>query len=230
MVVPEPTRAAAQRRLFGGSCCKRRNAQQCRNHQLDAQPLATISPLRMETSLAGDTLLINAAKLTAADSVSFDSSQATCRRVPVRRRRREPTFSWAAPGSDSISGGLGADQLAGGGGDDRFLYKHAVESTGADFDTIIGFDASRDVFDMPFVLRGLDAAVTVGSLSAASFETDLAAAWGPGFLGARHAVVFTASQGAVSRATPSLSSTPPTTWRDIRQGRTSLFASISRRI
>jgi hypothetical protein len=48
------------------------------------------------------------------------------------------------------------------------------------------------------VPTSIDAAVTTGSLSTASFDTDLAADVGAAQLGAHHAMLFTANAGTLS--------------------------------
>jgi hypothetical protein len=98
-------------------------------------------------------------------------------------------------GDDVLTGGRGADQLDGGAGHDIFTYGAAVQSTGPAFDTITGFDADQDSIDLRFVLKGIDATVTSGSLSQESFDSDLAAALGAGQLGRHHAVLFTPTSG-----------------------------------
>ncbi|HEY0085783.1 MAG TPA: calcium-binding protein, partial [Allosphingosinicella sp.] len=76
-------------------------------------------------------------------------------------------------GNDTLYGGLGADMLDGGAGKDFFQYHSAAESTGLNFDTLSRFDASADRIDLPFTLSGWAGRFT-GSLSAASFDSDLA--------------------------------------------------------
>ena len=96
-------------------------------------------------------------------------------------------------GADIIRGGLGADMLRGDGGTDTFILGSAAESTGITHDTLIGFDASVDTIDLPTAIIAIDSAITVGTLSAGSFDSDLGAALAG--LGANHAITFTADQG-----------------------------------
>ena len=96
-------------------------------------------------------------------------------------------------GADTIRGGLGADTLRGDGGADTFVYGSAAESTSITHDTLVGFDASVDKIDLPNAITAIDTAITVGSLSSGSFDSDLTAALAG--LGANHAVTFTADQG-----------------------------------
>lgn len=99
-------------------------------------------------------------------------------------------------GSDVLIGGLGGDFLSGGPQDDIFFSRTVTESTSVTYDTIVGFNfKSADVFQLPVAVSGIDAKVSGGSLSLASFDGDLAAAIGSGNLAAQHAVLFTPSSG-----------------------------------
>ncbi len=97
-------------------------------------------------------------------------------------------------GNDTIVGGLGADRLHGGEGADVFVFASAAESTGLGFDTILDLDAGADRIDLSVVIAAIDAGVS-GSLSAATFDGDLARAVGADRLGAGHALTFTATGG-----------------------------------
>ena len=99
-------------------------------------------------------------------------------------------------GDDRLIGGRDADLLAGGTGVDTFGYDTARDSTGRDYDTIVGFDASAEFFDLPVAVTGLDPTIASGRLSEAQFNSDLAAAVSAAALLAHHAVLFTPDQGA----------------------------------
>ncbi|PTS72428.1 hypothetical protein DBR17_19770 [Sphingomonas sp. HMWF008] len=96
-------------------------------------------------------------------------------------------------GNDTIRGGLGGDFLRGDGGADTFVLGSAAESTGINYDTLVGFDASIDRIDLPGTITAVDGAISVGTLSRGSFDSDLTAVLAG--LGANHAVTFTANQG-----------------------------------
>jgi len=99
-------------------------------------------------------------------------------------------------GSDVLIGGLGGDFLSGGPQDDIFFSRTVTESTSVTYDTIVGFNfKSADVFELPVAVSGIDAKVSGGLLSMASFDSDLAAAIGSGNLAAQHAVLFMPSSG-----------------------------------
>ncbi|MGH6871008.1 MAG: bluetail domain-containing putative surface protein, partial [Rhizomicrobium sp.] len=93
-------------------------------------------------------------------------------------------------GRSSVKGGLGADTIING----SQIYYGSVEestSTGHDFDTV----GPGVLFHLWFAMTGVDASVTSGSLSEASFDSDLAAAVGAPQLGSNHAVVFSPTSG-----------------------------------
>ncbi len=98
-------------------------------------------------------------------------------------------------GADMLDGGLGADHLTGGLGADHYIYTSVAESTGAGFDTITGFDASADKFDLPGAVSALSRTVNGGLLTTANFDGDLATAIGATQMAAGHAVVFAPVSG-----------------------------------
>ena len=99
-------------------------------------------------------------------------------------------------GADRLIGGRDADLLVGGKGVDTFGYDTARDSTGRDYDAIVGFDADAEFFDLPVAVTGLDPTISSGRLSEAQFNSDLAAAVSAAALLAHHAVLFTPDQGA----------------------------------
>jgi Ca2+-binding RTX toxin-like protein len=103
--------------------------------------------------------------------------------------------------SDALSGGGGADFLRGGSGNDFYFYGTPSESTGADYDTIYGFTPGGDGIVTNNHISDVETKVTHGSLSTASFDSDLAAAIGSGHMGAGRAVLFTPDAGTLSGKT-----------------------------
>ncbi|HEY1631432.1 MAG TPA: calcium-binding protein [Rhizomicrobium sp.] len=103
--------------------------------------------------------------------------------------------------NDIIQGGGGADALNGRGGNDVFVYGAASDSTGAGFDTIIAFNAARNTFDVTGTIAGVDAAITAGALSTASFDANLASAVNASTLAANHAVLFMPNSGTLAGQT-----------------------------
>ena len=102
-----------------------------------------------------------------------------------------------------IDGGAGADTITAGAAHDTFVYNAVGDSSGASatsYDTISGVNFAHDYFDVPDApgsVTAIDAAVTVGSLSSTSFQTDLTSDIGASHLGAHAAVLFTASAGTL---------------------------------
>ncbi|WP_428672822.1 hypothetical protein [Reyranella sp.] len=102
-------------------------------------------------------------------------------------------------GDDSLTGGAGADTLTGGAGSDTHIYTSASDSTGVNYDTVVGFQAAIDFFDVVTGVSDVDTPITTGTLSTATFDTNLAAAMSG--LQANHAVLFTANSGTLSGVT-----------------------------
>ena len=107
-------------------------------------------------------------------------------------------------GDDVLSGGAGNDTLIGGGrdtltggpGHDLFVYTAVGNSTGAGHDTVVGFDAYSDKFEVPERVTGVDPAIVGGALSPNGFNSSLAADVTASDLAAHYAVEFTPSSGS----------------------------------
>jgi Ca2+-binding RTX toxin-like protein len=109
-----------------------------------------------------------------------------------------------AVASHTVTGGGGADIFQLGSSDVTFVYNAVSDSTGPVYDSISGANFSLDHFQVSAIAQAptaIDAAVTAGSLSSATFNTDLAADIGAGQLGAHHAVLFTANAGGFAGTT-----------------------------
>ncbi|HEY1709572.1 MAG TPA: bluetail domain-containing putative surface protein, partial [Rhizomicrobium sp.] len=100
-------------------------------------------------------------------------------------------------GDDVITGGAGADKLISGGGNNTFVYTAVTESRSgpATHDTVVGFDALNDVFDLEVAVTGVDKMVKAGTLDKSSFNTDMQAMLPATALHAHHAVLVTPSTG-----------------------------------
>jgi hypothetical protein len=115
------------------------------------------------------------------------------------------------PANDTIVGGQlgdflqgkgGADKITPGPGADALLYLSVTDSTSAQYDNVVGFNfAGTDRFAVPFVPDGIEAAVTVGTLSQGSFDSDLEAAIDNAELSADNAVLFTPDGGNLAGKT-----------------------------
>ncbi|HEY2069612.1 MAG TPA: calcium-binding protein [Rhizomicrobium sp.] len=99
--------------------------------------------------------------------------------------------------TDSYTGGGGGDTINVGTGSDKavLIYNGASDSTGVNFDTVIGFSTSADKFDTTATITGINPTVTSGALNTASFDTDMASAIGATQLHAHDAVLFTPTSG-----------------------------------
>ena len=142
---------------------------------------------------AGRSMTYHAARLLADETLTFNGSAETDGHFTVYGGAGADVIIGGA-GNDLIYGGLGQDRLTGGAGSDTFLFRSAAESTGPLCDQLIGFDCRTDKLDLPGDLPGLSDIVTGGSLSLATFDTDLSAALNA-FLGNGEAALFTASAG-----------------------------------
>ncbi len=94
-----------------------------------------------------------------------------------------------------MNGGGGGDVLSEGGGDTTFQYGAASDSASVNFDTVSGFDAGGDFFDLPGTtpVNTIDSAITTGTLNSAGFDSGLASAVGA--IANGDAVVFTPDAG-----------------------------------
>ena len=111
--------------------------------------------------------------------------------------RGDDTLS-GANGQDTLFGGLGRDHITGGGHANTHVYSGVNQSTGAARDWVGVIKPLKDHFDMDVAVAAVDARVTSGAMSEASFDADLAAAVGAGQLGAGHAVAFKPNGGDLS--------------------------------
>jgi Ca2+-binding RTX toxin-like protein len=110
-------------------------------------------------------------------------------------------------GDDIIRGGKaitafvgndGTDTLIKGQGSGHFFFDDVAESTGAQYDTIAGFDTNDSHILAGFVEGGVDGVnshLTDGTLTAANFDDDLEDAVNPRVLDADFAVLFTPDGG-----------------------------------
>jgi hypothetical protein len=105
----------------------------------------------------------------------------------------------AGTGNATIDGYLGQDTITvDASGTQLFQFAHANESSGSSYDIIHGLNFDNADFEIGLGagVTTIDGAITTGTLSAASFDTDLANAVSS--LGNHHAVLFTASAGDLS--------------------------------
>jgi Ca2+-binding RTX toxin-like protein len=179
---------------------------------LAATTLASINIIKLHTGhrytitsndasvSAGARLTIDAASLAAADRLVFNGGSESDGNFVMIGGAGDDTLSGGA-GADKLTGHLGADHLTGGAGADILIYKSTADSTGPGYDTVTGFDFASDSFEVKHRVKAIDASLTAGNLSAASFDSDLGAAINAAQLGKYHAVLFTANAGNLSGQT-----------------------------
>jgi Ca2+-binding RTX toxin-like protein len=143
----------------------------------------------------GQIMAIDAMALGAGNHILFDGSAETDGRFYFYGSEAGDIFIGGA-GNDRIAGLGGADMLAGGGGSDIFVYTGAGESTGTNYDTLGGFDATSDKIDLLGTVTGFHAPIEGGTLSLATFNADLSAALGG--LGASQAAWFAPDAGELA--------------------------------
>ncbi|MGH6872931.1 MAG: beta strand repeat-containing protein [Rhizomicrobium sp.] len=143
---------------------------------------------------AGATLTVDASALGAANSVLYYGASETDGSFAFIGGAGSDSFTGGAQ-ADSFTGGDGADILTGGGGADVFVYTTVAQSTSTTYDTITDFDASTNFIDVATTILAIDPATT-GSISTASFNSDIGTAISDG-LSAQHARVITATAGTL---------------------------------
>lgn len=148
---------------------------------------------------AGATMTLNGGALTAAETLRIDAGAETDGNLRLFGGAGADTLI-AGAGNDLLYGGLGSDRLDGGAGVDLYQYKAAVESTGLGFDQIVGFVAGDDVIDLPVAVTNWGQRVSGGTLSAATFDADLATAVNDA-LDPNGATLFEASSGSFAGRT-----------------------------
>jgi VCBS repeat-containing protein len=150
----------------------------------------------------GKTMTFWAASMSAANHVSIDCHQEADSGAYV---------FYLGAGNDTAIGGVGFDYFVGGDGQDTltgtnppstfvnrediFAYLAVSNSTSTSYDIITDFASGEDKFRMPFAVTAVNPKVTTGTLSTASFDTDLATAIGAGQLGTHHAVIYAPNAG-----------------------------------
>ena len=173
-----------------------------------ASSLVNIQRLVLEGNAGGDNynVTLNAANVTSGDTLRIvghntDSSNdltvdasATSGKLVFVGGVSTDTFTGGS-GDNVFQTGSGVENLTGGGSSDRFVFSSVANSTGPTFDTIDSFNAMNDHFVLGTQITGIDAAVSTGSLSAATFNADMTADLGSTQLTANHAVLFTPNAG-----------------------------------
>jgi hypothetical protein len=113
---------------------------------------------------AGATMTIATTGFAATNTLTVDASaEGNGRYIIV-----------GGPGDDVMTGGLLGDTLTGAGGADTFRYTSPAQSTSTTRDTIGGFNADADKFDLNVAVGSVSN--VSHAISAATFDTDMGAA------------------------------------------------------
>ncbi|HEX3673013.1 MAG TPA: bluetail domain-containing putative surface protein, partial [Rhizomicrobium sp.] len=162
------------------------------------------------TVATNGSMTVDASALGAGDTLTFNGSAETdghfsitggAGNDTITGGAQSDTIDVSAGGNDTVTGGGGGDTItasASSADTDTFVYNAVSDSTGANFDTISNVHWAGDLFHISGFATdptAIDTAVTTGSLSQATFNSDLASDIGAGQLGAHHAVLFTPSSG-----------------------------------
>jgi hypothetical protein len=150
---------------------------------------------------SGVQMTVDGAKLKAGETFTFNGSAELDGSFRVFGGN-DADHLVGSQGNDILVGGPGADYLDGQAGNDIFRYRGASESSSTHFDTINGFDQAHDVIDLPGAVAAWSATAVVsqGSLSSASFDSDLATAVDAA-LDPNSALLFTPNAGTYSGQT-----------------------------
>ena len=149
------------------------------------------------TVAVGHGLRVDASLLGTGNALTFNGSAETDGRLFLTGGAGADHLI-GGDGNDVLTGNGGADMLTGGSGQDHFIYAAVSDSTGANYDRILDFDASFDKFKLPVSVTGIDATISSGGLSKANFDANLASAADAAHLAASHAVVFTPDSGGLA--------------------------------
>ncbi len=147
------------------------------------------------TVAAGQTLTVDGTALGTADHLVFNGTAETDGHFYLEGGAGVDTLTGGSDGDTFVGGGLG-DHITAGAGADTFLYTNVEDSTSTTYDTISGFSAAHDVFQLDVAVAHIDAGVSA-SVSTATLSTDLKNA-ANGHLNAGDAILITANAGTLS--------------------------------
>ncbi|HEY2069806.1 MAG TPA: calcium-binding protein [Rhizomicrobium sp.] len=162
---------------------------------------------------AGQTLGISGARINNETNIIFDGSAETDGHFIFEDSGDSTNVFIGGAQSDkffvlnystnTVTGGGGADTISIGGNItevETFKYNAVSDSTSTGYDTYLGIQSSDFVMHVSPIgaVTGVDAKVSGGALSTATFDSDLAAAVGASQLAAHHAVLFAATSGTLS--------------------------------
>ena len=143
--------------------------------------------------VSSGTFTVDGSHLTGSNYLSIDAGTASGGKLVELGGSGNDTLTGGFASANRLSGGAGQDELREGGGPTTFVFTAASDSSSNLYDTVTGFTASQDHFNMPVAVTSLGAPVAGGSLNSASFDADIASAVGA--IAAGEAIVFTPSSG-----------------------------------
>jgi Ca2+-binding RTX toxin-like protein len=149
---------------------------------------------------AGQTLGVYATGLGSTDTLVFNGSHVTNGNLSIYGGAGNDTLTGGGA-VNTFDGGGGADTMTAGSGADTFVYDAVTDSTSTGHDTIVGFNALTDQFELQNFLQNpnaIDPAITTGTLTTANFDANLAHFVGASELHAGDAVLYTPSAGNLS--------------------------------
>lgn len=147
----------------------------------------------------GGSLTVDGGAVASDKHVTIDGSQIGLASLHLIGGAGDDHLTGGSGLPDTLEGGAGTDHLTGGGGGgDIFGFDSVADSTGAACDMITDADFDADSFHFDLgggSVAAVDAEVTTGSISLATFDADLAANIGAGQLAAGDAVLFLPDDG-----------------------------------
>jgi hypothetical protein len=149
---------------------------------------------------AGQTLGVYATGLGPTDTLVFNGSHVTNGNLAIYGGAGNDTLTGGGA-VNTFDGGGGADTMTAGSGANIFVYEAVSDSTSTTHDTIVGFNALTDQFELQNFLQNpnaIDPAITTGTLTTANFDANLAHFVGASELHAGDAVLYTPSAGNLS--------------------------------
>jgi Ca2+-binding RTX toxin-like protein len=146
---------------------------------------------------AGQTQYFYGNTLFAGDTLSIDASRLTAGNVYLQGGHGSDTLIGGA-GDDIFEARQGKDSMTGGAGTDSFFFDGVADSTGATFDRITDFNAANEHLHLGFGVTAIDAAVAGGGLSTSNIDSKLPVEIGAAQLHAGDAVLFTPSSGTLA--------------------------------
>ena len=146
---------------------------------------------------AGQTLTVDGSNLYSTDTLIFNGSKIAAGNLIIDGGAGNDVL-FGGSGTNMFDGGGGADTMTCGTGENTFIYAAVSNSISTTHDTIKGFNALSDTFDLEDKLalpHAIDAAIVSGKLSTFDFDSQLSKYVGANQLHAGDAVLFTPNSG-----------------------------------